>query len=171
LDRVPASKDVFPGFGEAAVRARDLVVIISLVCVAVSSMAWSNIARSAGPASASALAFAARIDFNQVFADAAAGRRDSAPASQQKLDSIGVGISAADVQGSLRSDRAVIAIARSGKGDRLHVSGEENSAFGAKPVHAIVISKPAAQPMTHCEPVAAPFADAILGRIIGRCFV
>jgi len=83
---------------------------------------------------------------------------------------------------------------RDRKGDRLPALGE-TSAAASPPSNTIVVRKNAASPelaigasarqnafdtampvarpirMQHCEPVASPFADPVLGRIIGHCFV
>jgi NTE family protein len=56
-----------------------------------------------------------------------------------------------------------------------YISYYETAALNGTPArqNAFDNAMPVAKPirMQHCEPVASPFADPVLGRIIGRCFV
>jgi hypothetical protein len=99
-----------------------------------------------------------KVDFNQTFADAAAGYRELAP------------MDAAGQNAPRLSEDAFTSqttINRTHKGDRLSAG----SASAAMKVHTIVVRRPALTPEVGCETVAAPYADRVLGRIIGRCDV
>jgi hypothetical protein len=122
-----------------------ITVLIS-VCIG-SSMAWSNLARSAGaPASET------RIDFDQVFANVAQrGKFERSIA--QRLPEEGWNFT---ITATVRGSPDDGSINRQRKGDRL-------------PGFRSVLLEPVFLP--HCEPVAAPFADPVLGRIVGRCLV
>ena len=82
-----------------------------------------------------------KVDFDQAFADAAAGHRELVTTS----------------------------VNRTNKGDRLSVSA--GSTPDAMKVHTIAVRRPAPTPKVGCEAVAAPYVDLVLGRIIGRCVV
>jgi hypothetical protein len=71
------------------------------------------------------------------------------------------------------SDGATTGVNRDRKSDRLPVLGGINPASPAKLVKTTVVRKNAmpAKALVDCEPVAAPYADPVLGRIINRCFV
>jgi hypothetical protein len=70
------------------------------------------------------------------------------------------------------SDGATTGVNRDRKSDRLAVLGGINPASSAKIVKTTVVRKNAmpTKSFVECEPVAALYADPILGRIIGRCF-
>ena len=62
-------------------RLRVFLAIVALTCIAIgSTIAWSNIAASTG-----ARAYVTKADFDQAFADAAAGRRESEPIIHEKF--------------------------------------------------------------------------------------
>jgi len=93
-----------------------------------------------------------KVDFDQTFADAAAGYRALAST-----------ISAAP------SGKTATSIDRTNKGDRLSQPSASASPEGKAQV--IVIRRPVPPPKVGCETVAAPYADLVLGRIVGRCLV
>jgi hypothetical protein len=161
-----------------------LVAIIALAGIGiVSSIAWSNFAVSAG-----AWTYVTKADFDQAFADAAAGRRESNATFRDNVD------------GTARSSGGPTAnVNRDRKSDRLPVLGGTEAAAPASTSNSTVVRKNAGSPglakgangtparhnsfeiddatpaakqirARHCEPVASPFADPALGRIIGRCF-
>jgi hypothetical protein len=105
--------DQITGVGVMITKQLSIAIVVTL-CIG-SGITWKTFA--AAPASP------ARIDFDQIFADAT---------WQSQSPSI---------------DRAR-------KGDRL-------------PSFKAVLSEPVLLP--NCEPLASPFADPILGRIVGRC--
>jgi hypothetical protein len=157
-----------------------LAVIFGVACIAIAcTIAWSNFVGSAV-----APAYVTKADFDQAFADAAAGRRESTIRDQ--------------VDGSARSTGdATTKVNRDRKSDRLPVVGGADGAAPASTSNTTVVRKnaaspalangtparqkaletddamPAAKPIRapHCEPVASRFADPALARIIGRCFV
>jgi hypothetical protein len=159
-----------------------LAVIFTIACIAIAStIAWSNFVGSAG-----APAYVTKADFDRAFADAAVGRRESTPTIRD------------DVDGSARSSGgATTKVNRERKSDRLPVLGGTAAVAPASTSNTTVVRKnaasrelangtparqkafetedamPAAKPIRtpHCEPVASRFADPVLGRIIGRCFV
>jgi hypothetical protein len=146
------------------------------------AIAWT-LASSDVVGSASVSPYPTRADFDQAFADAA-GRGDGKPMTRDEIErrARSFGGAAANVN-------------RDRKGDRLPVLGEIDAAALPPTSNIIVVRKNAASPelangtparqnafdnampvakpirMQHCEPVASPFADPVLGRIIGRCFV
>jgi hypothetical protein len=62
-------------------RSHFFLAIGAVTCIAIgSTIAWSNIAGSTG-----ARAYVTKADFDQAFADAAAGRRESEPAIREKF--------------------------------------------------------------------------------------
>jgi hypothetical protein len=62
-------------------RVHAFLAIVALTCIAIgSTIAWSNIAGSTG-----ARAYVTKADFDQAFADAAAGRRESEPTIREKF--------------------------------------------------------------------------------------
>jgi hypothetical protein len=129
-----------------------LAVFFAVACIAIAStIAWSNFVGSAG-----APAYVTRADFDRAFADAAAGRRESKPTIRNEVD------------GSARSSGgATTNVNRDRKSDRLPVLGGTDAANGTPARQKA--SKPIRAP--HCESVASRFADPVLGRVIGRCFV
>lgn len=100
-----------------------LLAAISLIGVYIGSSLGSSRAWFAG-----ASASTTRIDFDQVFADAAR-RVAFAPSVINNVN-------------------------RDAKNDRLLTRGSMLS-------ESVVL--------LHCEPIAAPFADPVLGKIVGRC--
>jgi hypothetical protein len=124
-----------------------------------------------------------RADFDQAFADPVE-RGDSKAITRD------------EIEGRARSFGGAAAnVNRGRKGDRLPALGETDAAAIPPAGNTIVVRKNANSPelangasalqngldnampvtkpirMQHCEPVASPFADPVLGRIIGRCFV
>jgi len=146
-----------------------LVAIGAVTCAAIgSAFAWSNIVVSAGAAP-----YAAEADFDQAFADVVSGRRDLMLTAHGKLD-----IAARYTLGG------AVDINRDRKSDRLPVSGgaaASDLAKGANGMPArqkpleIENTTPSPQPtpvrLRNCEPVASPYADPALSKIIGRCMV
>jgi hypothetical protein len=62
-------------------RLHVFLAIVALTCIAIgSTIAWSNIAGSTG-----ARAYVTKVDFDQAFADAAAGQRESEPTIREKF--------------------------------------------------------------------------------------
>src|SRR5580704_16654893 len=62
-------------------RLHVFLAIVPLTCIAIgSTIAWSNIAGSTG-----VRAYVTKVDFDQAFADAAAGQRESEPTIRQKF--------------------------------------------------------------------------------------
>jgi hypothetical protein len=62
-------------------RLHFFLTIVAVTCIAIgSTITWSNIAGSTGPR-----AYVTKADFDQAFADAAAGRRESEPTIREKL--------------------------------------------------------------------------------------
>lgn len=156
-----------------------LVAIGAITCVAMgSAFAWSNIVVSAGAApSADASPYAAEADFDQAFADVASGRRDLMLIAHGKLD-----------RTARYTFGGAVDVNRDRKGDRLPVLGSvlggaaaSDLAKGTNGVSArqktleIENTTPSPQPspvrLRNCEPVASPFADPALSKIIGRCMV
>jgi hypothetical protein len=155
-----------------------LVPILTLACIAIAStIAWSNFAGSAG-----APAYVTKADFDQAFADATAGRRENNAAIYET------------VGGTVRSsDGATTSVNRDRKSDRLPVLGGTDAAAPPPTSSTTIVRKNAASPglanrangttgrqntieidhprPRHCEPLASPFADPVLGRVIGRCLV
>jgi hypothetical protein len=156
-------------------RLHVFLAIVALTCIAIgSTIAWSNIAGSPG-----ARAYVTKADFDQAFADAAAGRRESRATIRS---------SSGGVTTNVNRDR---------KSDRLPVLGGTAGAAPASTSNTSVVRKnagspelvngtparqkafetddatPATKPIRppHCEPVASRFADPVLARIVGRCFV
>jgi hypothetical protein len=156
------------------------VVVFAVACIAIASaIAWSHLVGSPG-----APAYVTKADFDQAFADVAQGRRESKPTIRDVVD------------GSARSFGGTTAnVNRDRKSDRLPVAGGSDASAPASTSNTTLIPKNAASPepandpsprqkasddndamptakrLRHCEPVASPFADPVLGRIIGRCFV
>jgi hypothetical protein len=154
-------------------------VLFGVAWIAIAwTFAWSDVGGSA-----SVSPYATRADFDRAFADAA-GRGG------------GNSITRDEVEGRARAFGATVAnVNRDRKGDRLPGLGEADAAGPRSTSNTIVVRKnapspqlatgvsarqnasdntmPVAKPirMQHCEPVASPFADPVLGRIIGRCFV
>jgi hypothetical protein len=146
------------------------------------AIAWT-LASSEVVGSASPSPYVTRADLDQAFADAAE-RGDSKPITRDE-----------DERRARSLDRAAANVNRDRKGDRLPRPGETDAAASRTTSSTIVVRKNAASPqlangasarqnafdnatpvakpirMQHCEPVASPFADPVLGRIIGRCFV
>jgi hypothetical protein len=62
-------------------RLHVFLTIVAVTCIAIgSTIAWSNIAGSTGPR-----AYVTKANFDQAFADAAAGRRESEPTIREKF--------------------------------------------------------------------------------------
>ena len=121
-----------------------LAIIVS-ICVG-SGMAWS-LQPSAPP-----LAADRRIDFNQIFADVA-GRNEFNSSFHDRLRDFGWNLIVAEAErGS--GGLAAQTVNRAGKGDRL------------PDLKSVVFERIR---LSGCEPVASPFADPILGQIVGRC--
>ena len=99
-----------------------------------------------------AAAHVVKVDFDQTFADAAAGYRALASTSPDAP-----------------SGKTAPSIDRTNKGDRL--SQPAGSASPEGKGHVIVVRRPVPPPKVGCETVAAPYADLVLGRIVGRCVV
>jgi len=146
-----------------------LVAIGAITCAAVgSAFAWSNIVVSAGAAP-----YAAAADFDQAFADVATGRRDLMLTAHGKLD-----------RAARYTFGGALDVNRDRKSDRLPVSGgvaASDLAKGANGMPArqkaleIENTTPSPQPtparLRNCEPVASPYVDPALSKIIGRCMV
>jgi hypothetical protein len=144
------------------------VVVFTVACIGIASaIAWSHLVGSPG-----APAYVTKADFDQAFADVAQGRRESKPTIRDLAD------------GSARSFGGTTAnVNRDRKSDRLPVAGGSDASAPASTSNTTLIPKNAASPepandamptakrLRHCEPVASRFADPVLGRIIGRCFV
>jgi len=154
-------------------------VLFGVAWIAVAWMLAS--ADLVGPASPSP--YVTQPDFDQTFADAVE-RGDSKAITGDEIEA-----RARSVNGAAAN------VNRDRKGDRLRASGETDAAASPPTSNTIVVRKndaspelangasarqnalanaiPLAKPirMQHCEPVASPFADPVLGRIIGRCFV
>ena len=137
-----------------------LVSVIGLACVA---GGYATTVPNAGLAAAHVI----KVDFDQTFADAAAGRRELPPMIVTKTD--GTGQNASRVSQDAPSSQIAVSVNRSSKSDRLSVPA--SSAPAASKVHTIVIRRSAPTPEVGCEALAAPYADLVLGRIIGRCVV
>jgi hypothetical protein len=70
-----------PGKEASMSRLHVFLAIVALTSIAIgSTIAWSNIAGSTG-----ARAYVTKADFDQAFADAAAGRRESEPTIREKF--------------------------------------------------------------------------------------
>jgi hypothetical protein len=146
------------------------------------AVAWT-LASTEVVGSASTSPYVTRADFDQAFADA--GERGDSKA-----------ITRDEIERRARSlNGAAPNVNRDQKGDRLPALGETDAAASPPTSNTVVVRKNAASPelasgtsarqnafdnaiplarpipMQHCEPVASPFADPVLGRIIGRCFV
>ena len=122
-----------------------LAIIVS-ICVG-SGMAWSHFQPSVPP-----LVAGTRIDFNQTFADVA-GRNEFNSSSHDRLRDFGWNLIVAEAErGS--GGLAPQTVNRAGKGDRL------------PDLKSVVFERIR---LSGCEPVASPFADPILGQIVGRC--
>jgi hypothetical protein len=62
-------------------RLHVVLAIVAVTCIAIgSTIAWSNIAGSTG-----ARTYVTKADFDQAFADAAAGRRESEPTIRERF--------------------------------------------------------------------------------------
>jgi hypothetical protein len=62
-------------------RLHVFLTIVAVTCIVIgSTIAWSNIAGSTGPR-----AYVTKADFDQAFADAAAGRREWGPTIREKF--------------------------------------------------------------------------------------
>ncbi len=122
------------------------IAIAISICI-VSGLAWSDLETfAAAPASET------KIDFDQVFADATR-QGEFNPSIHDGLRRVGWNfIMTATERGS--QSLAAGYVNRAGKSDRLP---NFKSAL------------PEAALLPYCEPVASPFADPILGRIVGRC--
>jgi hypothetical protein len=118
------------------------VIALMGICIG-SSAAWSNLL------SLVAAPPLPRIDFDQVFADAARSNEVEA-AMRQRLRAVGWNF----ILGSRSLDDPFVN--RQRKGDRL------------LPLKSLV-PEPALLP--YCEPLASKFVDPVLGRIAGRCMV
>jgi hypothetical protein len=125
---------------------KQLAIAIAVsICIG-SSMAWSSLQTfAAAPASETT------IDFDQVFADATR-QGEFNPSFRDGLRHVG---------------RNFI-MATTGRGSQSPVAGYVDRARKSDrlPSFKSVLSEPALLP--YCEPVASPFADPILGRIVGR---
>jgi hypothetical protein len=138
-----------------------LAVPLSIACIAIAStFAWSNFAGSPRTP-----AYGTKADFDQTFAAFVAGRAEAESGFPQKIGS---------PTGSVIV--AISAVNQARKSDRLDVLGGTNAATRASAKNTGVVPKNAvtqgpATHMKHCQPVASPFADPSLARIIGRCFV
>ena len=125
----------------------------------VSLLALASVA--GGYAITSAAEPVVKVDFNQTFADAAAGYRELAPRNDlTKIDAAGQNTLSTSFTGQGT-------INRTDKGDRLSA----DSALPATKVHTIAVRRPAPIPEVGCETLAAPYADHVLARVIGRCDV
>jgi hypothetical protein len=128
----------------------------------VSLLALASVA--GGYAMTSAAEHVVKGDLNQTFVDAGAGYRKLAPMNDvRKINAVGQNAP------RLSEDAftSQMTINRINKGDRLSAG----SASAAMKVHTIVVRRPAPTPEVGCEPLAAPYADHVLGHIIGRCDV
>jgi hypothetical protein len=133
---------------------------------------------------AGAPAYVTKADFDQAFADAAAGHREFKASVREKLRDAGwKSIKAMEgVSGAFGSGGA--SINRQRKSDRLpgtdgagsatpadlspSASKSASSTVGQSKVTIEVSRLPPELPVD-CEPVAAPYVDAVLGQITGRC--
>ena len=124
---------------------RFLLAIIGSIFIG-SGMAWSDLQPLATTAADS------RIDFNQVFADFVP-RGEFNPSFADQLRNIGWNLIRTEAEhspGGLAGQN----VNRARKGDRL------------PKLKAVVFERIR---LPGCEPVASPFADRILGHIVGRC--
>jgi hypothetical protein len=165
------------------VLTHSFAVVFAVACIAIAStIAWSHFVGSAG-----APAYVTKADFDQAFVDAAAGRRESKPTMRDQVDDL-----ARSTGGG-----TTINVNRDRKSNRVPVSGGTGAAAPVSTSNTTVVRKNLTSPemandtptrkkgletddavpsakrihATHCEPVASPFADPALSRIIGRCFV
>jgi hypothetical protein len=124
-----------------------IAIAIAIGICIVSGLAWSDLETfAAAPASET------KIDFDQVFADATRqGEFD--PSIHDGLARVGWNFIMSTTERASKS-LAGGYVNRAAKSDR-------SPNFKSAP------PEPALLP--YCEPVASPFADRILGRIVGRC--
>jgi hypothetical protein len=140
-------------------RLHVFLAIVALTCIAIgSTIAWSNIAGSTG-----ARAYVTKADFDQAFADVeAAGRRPNTNVNRdRKTDRLPVLGGTDSATPALTNNTTVV---------RKNAASPE-LANGTPPQQKAFDVLPATKRMPHCEPVASPFVDPALARIIGRCFV
>jgi hypothetical protein len=119
------------------------IAIAISICVG-SGLAWSDLKTfAAAPASDT------KIDFDQVFADATR-QGEFNPSIHDGIRQVGWNLITERGSQSLAAGY----VSRARKSDRL-------------PNFKAVLPEPELLP--YCEPVASPFADPILSRIVGRC--
>ena len=138
-----------------------LVVIFVAACIAESTIAWSNFASSVGTP-----AYVTKADFDQAFADVATGRRPTTNVNRdRKRDRLSVSVGSYSAAPTLTNNSTVVR--------KNAVSPELANGTPARQKAFEIDEQPAAKPthVPHCEPVASPFVDPALARIIGRCFV
>jgi len=150
-----------------------LVAIGAITGAAIgSAFAWSNIVVSAGAAP-----YAAAADFDQAFADVVSGRRDLMLTAHGKLDmvaryTLGGGV---DVNRDRKSDRLPVLGSVSGGAAASDFAKGANGMPARQKALEIENTTPSPQPtparLRNCEPVASPYADPALSKIIGRCMV
>jgi hypothetical protein len=134
-----------------------LAVVFVVACIAGSSIARSNFASST-----SAPAYVTKADFDQAFADVAAGRRPNTNVNRdRKRDRLPVSGGTDSAAPALTNNTTVV---------RKNAASPE-LANGTPPRQKAFDVLPATKRVPHCEPVASPFVDPALARIIGRCFV
>jgi hypothetical protein len=122
------------------------VAIAISICIG-SGLAWSNLKTfAAAPASGT------KIDFEQVFADATR-QGELNQSIRDGLRRVGWNFIMMTTERGSQSLAAGY-VSRAGKSDRLP------NIKSALPESAL---------LPYCEPVASPFADPILARIVGRC--
>ena len=112
-----------------------------------SGLVWSDLKTfAAAPTSET------KIDFDQVFADA----------TQQ-------GEFNPSIQDGLRRAGWSFIMATTERGSQSLVAGYVNRAGKSDPLPNFRSALPEPALLPYCEPVGSPFADPILGRIVGRC--
>jgi hypothetical protein len=122
------------------------IAIAVSICIS-SGLAWSNLKTfAAAPASET------KIDFDQVFADATR-QGEFNQSIRDGLRRVGWNFIMTTTERGPQSLAAGY-VNRARKSDRL-------------PDFKAALTEPALLP--YCEPVASPFADPILARIVGRC--
>jgi hypothetical protein len=136
--------------------------MLAVACVAVASaIAASNF-------DGSRAAYVTRSDFDEAFAAASLGRRDGAMGVNRDLKGDRLTLSAADTLSLVPSANALTIVRKNAMSPPPARDATDRQA----PQGAGTANRKATSArLDHCEPVASPFADPNLGRIIGRCMV
>ena len=133
--------------GGVVMVTKQLSIAIAISFCLGSGLAWSDFKTfAAAPAAAT------KIDFDQAFADTT-GQGEFDPSIQDALRRVGWNFIMTTTERGSQS-LPVGFVNRARKSDRL-------------PNFKSAFPEPALLP--YCEPVASPFTDPILGRIVGRC--